>query len=274
MAGMALYQRSVLTVNNGKYYIDTTRSDAYQRKAPDLDPNGPRFVSVFGGTKTYYVFFLFAKATTKQIYQIYGGPNFTKDMVKGVRMSINKLPLTEVPDSNWTMPWDVKADPDQPGVLDVFVDFTKIDPKDGNLDPKKLSSDPTHLNETCHPSEYCTNSGGTCGCNTAKLGALGLLNPNYVNVCTKVCSTWAVRDIDCPETGCFGFKFTLPDGFTAQDQFVRPPPTVYEPQDWDPISLVQTKTSPDDASGGPDSCHYAQAQIPSDKPGSACPVRN
>ena len=51
MAGMALRQRSVLTVNNDRYHIDTQQSDAFQRNTPDLEPKRTRFVNVFKGGK-------------------------------------------------------------------------------------------------------------------------------------------------------------------------------------------------------------------------------
>jgi cell migration-inducing and hyaluronan-binding protein len=274
MAGMALFQRSVLTVNQGKYFIDTTRSEEFQRGTADLDPQNTRAVNVFRPGKTYYVFFLYAKSTTKQTYQIYGGPNFTKADFEGVQMSIEQLPLKAEP---WTMPWKVENDA-TPGVVDVTVDFTQIDSKDGNLDPKKLSDKADVKDETCHPHSYCMKSEGadpTCGCNTAKLGPLALLNPNYAKVCDNVCKTWAVRDIDCPNEGCFGFKFTLPtEGFEAKDQLVRPEPSEYPKDPWNGISLLRTGTAPDDASGSKDSCYYADGQIPTSKPGEKCQVRN
>ena len=37
MAGMNLGQRSVLTVNNGRYFIDTTQSAEWQRTTKELE---------------------------------------------------------------------------------------------------------------------------------------------------------------------------------------------------------------------------------------------
>jgi cell migration-inducing and hyaluronan-binding protein len=266
MAGMALRQRSVLTVNNGRYYIDTTQSDAFQRNTPDLEPKRTRFVNVFEGGKSYYVFFVFAKGTTHQTYQIYVGPGFKPADIKGVRVDITSLnPGSFKPWAGY--PWTAKMNEANPNVVDVDVDFAKVkQDKDTNLDPKKLEPALSFMDDSCQPHTYCTkvSEGGktTCGCDTKKLDLLGLLNQNYVNVCKNVCSQWAVADIDCPKGGCLGFKFTLPAGFKAQDQLERPKPLQFVPvpdpdpkNPWSKIVLQPTKTVPDNKAniGG---CYY------------------
>jgi hypothetical protein len=44
-----------------------------------------------------------------------------------------------------------------------------------------------------------------------------------------VCGTWAVKDLDCPKNGCFGFAFTLPDDFVADGVSRRPNPERFPP---------------------------------------------
>jgi hypothetical protein len=278
MAGMALNQRSVLTVNNGSYYIDTTVSRDYQQNTWDLEPRnkGPgRNINVFQGGKSYLVFLLFAKPTTKQTYQIYGGAGFTPGSIAGVQVDVSVMPLppTAVKDWEGAKFWTATPDPARDGVVDITIDMTKL-PKD-LLDPKHLTSDAEAMDETCQPHTYCSKitSGTTttCGCDRKKLGVLGLLDPKYENVCDNICSHWAVKDLDCPKGGCLGFKFTLPGEFVAKDQFERPAPTVYPADPWDAISFLRTGTLPDkDANAG--GCHYTDAQIPNDK--SACKVAN
>ncbi len=274
MAGMNKWQRSVLTVNNGTYFIDTTQSETFQRKTPDLAPNGPRFVNVFGKGKTYYVFFLFAKNTTKQTYQIYGGPGFGVGSVKGVRIDASTLPLPPGAVEDWSAaPWTVTPDPTRKDVVDVTVDFNKVTGID--LDPEKLNADQSYMDETCQPHTYCTKvtSGAktTCGCDPKKLGVLGLLNPNYLNVCKNICEHWAVKDLDCPKGGCLGFQFTLSPNFEAKDQLERPAPTAYPAADWDKTVLAPTKTAPD-KSANPGGCYYSPAQTPNDGKNSTCKV--
>jgi hypothetical protein len=296
LAGMNLFQRSALTVNNGRYFIDTTVSQDFQDRTfelPKLPPNPPapnppnkRGVSVFKAGKSYYVFLLFAKKDTKQTYQIYVGPGFNeKTNVSGVTVDVTEMPITAaeihpVPNAPYLTVTRDTGPGSNPGVVNVNLDFTKIDPK--ILDPENLNPDISYMDETCQPHTYCTKVAGagktTCGCDEKKLGALGLLNPFYKNVCKNICEHWAVKDLDCPKGGCYGFKFTMPQGspqaFEAKDQMERPRPVVYptDPSNpWATIDFVGTKTMPDDKSnkGG---CFYAANHTPSDKPNSACKV--
>jgi cell migration-inducing and hyaluronan-binding protein len=269
MAAGGTNARAVLTVNNGRYYIDTTRSLDGQTWTPDMDTRSAiRQFSVFEPNETYYVFFVFAKPSIKQTYQIYVGPDFKLDDggFKGVRMGIDTLPLVPkaVDKPSWAT---AHMDADNKNMLDVVVDFSLA--KDVNLNPKNLSTD-----ETCQPRTYCSKVGSgdtaTCTCDEKKLGVLGLLNPNYKNVCNNVCSHWAVEDIDCPKGGCLGFQFTLRGGFKATDQYERPKPLPYpdaisdSTSPWVTTVLRRTATSPD-GSANPGGCYYADNQIPNDR---------
>ena len=175
----------------------------------------------------------------------------------------------------WTTPWGAKV---EKGILAVDVDFSKVTDADGNFDPKKIST-----GDTCLPRTYCTATGGKCGCDTGKLGVLGKLNPNYVNVCKNICENWSMTDIDCPKTGCLGFKFTMPPNFRADDRFVLPEPEAFpatvkdvngndviDPitqkpalNSWSENSLQRTDTLPDKSTnvGG---CYYADDKTPND----------
>ena len=62
MAGMNLGQRSVLTVNNGRYFIDTTQSAEWQRatkelETPPVNPAWGRNISVFEAKKSVLCLF-------------------------------------------------------------------------------------------------------------------------------------------------------------------------------------------------------------------------
>jgi hypothetical protein len=78
------------------------------------------------------------------------------------------------------------------------------------------------LPKFCQPASFCTikSAGGkqTCGCQPG--------NPK----CTQdaVCA-WGTKELDCPmdpdnpnQMGCYGFAFTMPDGFVAPDLPVTP----------------------------------------------------
>ena len=125
MAGVDGWQRSVMTANNGSYYIDTTVSKETQRTSPDLPAApGARRLNVFAKGQTYYVFFLFAKKDTKQTYQIYVGTDAKDADVKGIKVSPTGWPIDKSQIKDWAMPWTPK--PIKNGILTVEVDFTKI----------------------------------------------------------------------------------------------------------------------------------------------------
>ena len=50
------------------------------------------------------------------------------------------------------------------------------------------------------------------------------------------CGQWAVKDVDFPDAGAYGFSFTLPQGFTNDDNglFHRPKPTTFKAQTIEP----------------------------------------
>jgi len=284
-------------VNNGRYFIDTTVSEKFQDRTfelPALPPNPPkpdppskRNVSVFKAGKSYYVFFLFAKPDMKQTYQIYVGTKFNeKTAVSGVRVEVENMPLEpkeihNLPNAPFLTVTRDAGPGSNPGVVNVNVDFSNDAFKQAYpniFDPKNLKPDLSYMDETCQPHTYCKKVAGAkgtvCGCDETKLGVLGLLSPFYKNVCKNICENWAVKDLDCPKDGCFGFKFTMPpEGFEAKDQMERPRPAVYPsgPTDpWTKIQFVGTSTEPD-AAKSKGACSYPADQTPSNLPGSKCP---
>jgi hypothetical protein len=114
MAGEdTLGTRETLTVNNGLYYMDTAVPLEMQKDKRD-DPQhpdkitshgenynqqaGPKasldsFGNVFQPKETYYVFFLYAKNTTRQTYQIYVGKDPKGGSVKPARVEIPNTTL-------------------------------------------------------------------------------------------------------------------------------------------------------------------------------------
>ena len=82
------------------------------------------------------------------------------------------------------------------------------------------------------------------------------------------CKIWAVKDLDCPKAGCFGFSFTLPKGFVAKDQYQRPDPEPFpKPFPTLEVKFLTPKLSssqggvPDDDK--PDGqCYYAPNKAP------------
>src|SRR5262249_55137892 len=140
MGGQSTYQRSTLTINHGKYFLDTTVSAEKQgRKEPlgedftsvnpcvDVavpNPSRQPSVNVFEAGKTYYMFFPFAKKETKQIYQIYVGDGFNPETdLKAHRPWLELFPIRSMRgESNWPKGWLKKYTPGSP-ILEVTIDF-------------------------------------------------------------------------------------------------------------------------------------------------------
>jgi cell migration-inducing and hyaluronan-binding protein len=278
MAGENFYQRNTLTVNHGTYFIDTGVPREVQygdvtKKLPgeqfnditpcdiaDKDNCKPRSVNVFKADETYYVFFLYAKQSTEQTYQIYVGNGFDTGTVMGVQMNISVAPVSLAKTFS-TKPgpdfWLKKAQVDANGILTVNVDFkgvTDLEPTAANL---------------CQPKTFCQAKGGSCVSALVDSGPnrdpLLIANPALENEVNKVCGTWAVKDLDCPKDGCFGFSFKLPSGFKTDATIAGPTPHRPAPAkfpdtsapgqpDWT-AKFERTTTAPDNAAKG--ACFYS-----------------
>ncbi|MFC3228218.1 hypothetical protein ACFOGJ_13315 [Marinibaculum pumilum] len=282
MAGANLHQRSALTANHGKYYIDTTLSAKQQRDSDALLVDGPaRTVNEFKGGQTYNVFVLFAKDQpenfTRQTYQIYVGKNWTQAEVdanvKGIRV---RVPTTEfVTDPmDWPQGWERKMvnGPDgQPNVLEVTVDFSKL--PNINLNPKTSA-------DTCKPVTFCQRQGGNpdtagmtpaqvekmvvdkpCGCGLQSDSPLLSQSKSLKYSCEAVCKSWAVIDVDYPAAGAVGFSFTLPSEFKADGSYHRPSPEPF-PTDRAGSAWKSVGFDPVTDAAEAGACLYKQAQIP------------
>jgi hypothetical protein len=275
MAGENFYQRNTLTVNHGTYFIDTSVPREVQygnvtNKTPGekfndvtpcdvADQNGckPRSVNVFKAGETYYVFFLYAKPSTEQTYQIYVGNGFDIGTVKGVQMNIEVSPVSLAQTFPTRPTWLKKTQfYKDNGILTVNVDFNGV----GDLEPT--------AGNLCQPKTFCQAKNGSCVSALVNSGdnkdPLLIANSALENEVNKVCGTWAVKDLDCPKGGCFGFSFKLPDTFVADATI--PGPTPHRPApvkfpttsasgqpDWQ-TKFARTKTDPDNAKGG--KCFY------------------
>ena len=245
MSGFNIYQRHTLTLNGGTYYLDTSVPLNTQRNEKFTDipvSDVPRGVNVFEGAfegkpQTYYVFFLYAKPSTKQTYQIYVGDK--QAIIKPVRANLASGPIMfkdGVNSPKWLTWGEVKDK-----VLTVTVDFTLY----GNeLNPKNI------LNGQCGPETFCKwGTGADAGNCVSKANNPQLLaNKNLKDEVDAACRNWAVKDLDCPSNGCFGFSFTLDKDFKTGDglgQLARPTPQSFPPPS---TRFVRTTTDPDNKS--------------------------
>jgi len=249
MGGQSTYQRSTLTVNHGVYFMDTSIKQDTQQKVEAFSPVtecsvtasnlpcSPRSVNVFQSGQTYYVYFLFAKTNTKQTYQIYVGPGFNVNSVQAVRTDLTVMPVQKfTPIATWPTGWvksytepnhacttDGGAQPgDGCGILTVTIDMNSL------TDLLPVSSTAVNAG-LCKPEKFCTAKGTTCGC------ALASTDPLF-SQCNKACGQWAVKDVDFPDAGAYGFAFTMPGSFSPDDQgqFHRPAPQDFKTQTVEP----------------------------------------
>jgi len=219
MAGASLSQRNTLTINNGVYYIDTTVSAKMQRdeKYASDPARGATSLNAFTPGQKYHVFFVYAKQSTAQTYEIYVGKNFKiGEQFELTNVNIETKDLKFLPaKTKWASP---EYDP-ATGILRVHINFQGL-----------TTLDPTPANGLCAPRLFCQPSGTNCVSSLKN-------NDRLYKESNAVCSYWAVKDLDCPPLvydnkqwiggGCPGFSFTLPPDFTADDKHHRPQPKSY-----------------------------------------------
>jgi hypothetical protein len=210
MLGQDSGQRSTLTLNHGYYYIDTSNNCTAQGMCLPSNPASEHGVSVFQGGQTYYVYFIYGKASTQLTFDIYLGPNDETNKWKVVPVRgifdtdtymFNPIPGGEP----WISPQYFK----DKNVLTVTVDLSK------SMIASELNG---AFSDACQPTTYCgvkvaKDKTKTCGCTTA---------PGGTCKDDEVCS-WGPKDLDCPEAGCYGFAFTMPSDWSPPAQPVAPP---------------------------------------------------
>jgi hypothetical protein len=264
MAGTAKITRETLTINNGTYYIDTTvplsiqKTEVYNTSGPNGGTKNT-FANSFlaNATFPYRVFLAYAKPTTRQVYQIYLGTKATAANVQPIQFRLDTQAVTSL----GAQPW-LTTNTDQvasSGIVSVTVDFSKLPA--GTLDPAPA-------NGLCQPRTFCTSTPGDTSCvgKVQLTDPLAIADPDIINQANAVCAQWAVKDLDCPPTGCYGFSFTIPStGFTADASIDNPSPhrpapvsfpTMADPlhqPDWR-VKFVGTTLNPDATAGG--QCHY------------------
>ncbi|MGA3210929.1 MAG: hypothetical protein ABSD20_06440 [Terriglobales bacterium] len=213
MMGQDTGQRSTLTVNHGKYYIDD------QVKLQTQIFAGAKNFNVYLPNETYYTYFLFAKPGTQQIYQMFVGYGLNKktveDSVKQFRVNIDVQNYVFKDASSAAKFIDAKYD-DRPekdggtGLVTVEVNLSAYQAEFAKDTPK-----------FCQPRTYCKPDDlddSKCVC----IPGTGCTD-------NAVCA-WSIKDIDCPLDGCFAFGITLPPTFAAgvakppvPDKFVNDP---------------------------------------------------
>jgi hypothetical protein len=272
-AGAAIATRETLTVNGGAYYIDTTvprdmqEKEVFNQQGPALGSKTSSY-NVFEPNESYTVFFLYLKDTTHQTYRIYVGKDFADDGIRAVQVGI--------PDANLKVntlsgiPSWLKVDRSAvktTGILTVDVAFGSA---------KSLLS-PGPANGLCQPHEFCKAVGDKCVGNVSEsdprfrvIGEHVTYGPLEANA---ICSQWAVKDLDCPTSGCLGFQFTLPPKFAADATADAPSPHRPKPQPFaaNSVQFERKSQPPDHDKGG--ACYYPSLPVASNaKPPEQCLV--
>jgi hypothetical protein len=275
MSGMSIGARQTMTINNGRYYIETTKSEGTQR-SESYYVNGNRSYNEFQNSQKYYMFFVYAKETTTQTYDIYVGKNFKYDPehpeasdLKLARVGLETLEFGQhtkeenLPQNGAAKSWVEYVNMNSStGILTVRVNFKAENiTKDGKKIPLNPASPDSTFN--CKPSAFCARKSGVCGANRNN-PVYASANPALAKEIDYVCQTWAVKDLDCPEGGCLGLTFVLPVDFAADDKYRRPLPELYPSNGGDAANpqgqptwatnFKQTSIPPDNATGG--QCYY------------------
>jgi len=192
MMGQGNGQRSTLTVNHGKYYIDDQVTLQTQQNSGATEWN------IYFPNQTYYTYFIFAKASMNQTYQMFVGYGLDKATViasvKPYRVKFNQGDLFQFQPATGASFLDVNYDdkrlPTGTGLVTITVHLDAYDGKNGEFEMDRP--------KFCQPASYCAPKGDGCGC-----------APGTECTDDSVCA-WAIKDIDCPLNGCFAFGITMP----------------------------------------------------------------
>jgi hypothetical protein len=240
MSGQATAQRSSLTVNHGRYYVDTTQTTQQQR---DL---GAGQYSTFQPGGTYYTMLLFAKTTTTQTYQYYVGPGFNPlTDVFMARADTTSAPVRFTRGTSWPSTWPQPQYDAATGLLTVTMDMSFSEFEENYK---------AAAGTKCAPKSFCSLNGATNQCSSS----LDPTDPLHAES-QSVCSRWAGRDVDCPQGGCYAVGFTLPAEFTAGPKEGMPPAPLPFPvgAPWNKPFVPADET----VSGA--QCHYTSPPLPS-----------
>jgi hypothetical protein len=191
MMGQATGQRSTLTVNHGKYYIDDQVTLQTQMNSGATEWN------IYFPNQTYYTYFVYATSSMDQTYQMFVGYGLNKAMViasvQPYRVILNDQDYIFNPATGasfLTVTYDDKPLPTGTGLVTVRVNLSAY-AGEFNTDKPLF----------CQPRTYCAPKGDQCAC-----------APGTECTDDSVCS-WSVKDLDCPLNGCFAFGITMPANF-------------------------------------------------------------
>jgi hypothetical protein len=248
MMGQLGGQRSTLSLNHGRYYIDTTQGCTSQGACPKCEQHNlrdPKICdryendwrpSIFVKKETYYVYFIYATENTKQKYDIYF-PKSSEGEADVNGITLDPTNAYSVKDVSG-IATAIYKDP----ILTVTVDLSSTKSAFTN---SKASF--------CRPKSYCKPSGDACVCQDS-------------SKCRDSDCAWGPSDIDCPADPnnpnlqlCFGFRFTMPANYQTPDKPLPPPDDLFVKytEQKDTSYFSDSKFAFGKASYANDDCKYA-----------------
>ena len=180
-----------------------------------------------------------------QTYDIYVGQN-NNAVATPIQVDITNFPYAAKPSS---LNFLTQSYNSATGILTVTVNFG---PSSSPVIPLPDSSN------ACYPRTFCQPDGVTPG---ACKSALPRNDPRYQSS-QNICAQWAVKDLDCPSSGCLGFAFTTSSSFAADDTVRRPTPQSFASSTssglpgWS-TGYSNTSTVPDNSNNPKGQCWYA-----------------
>ena len=209
MLGQDSGQRSTLTLNHGLYYVDTSNNCDNQGGCLASNPASSHGVSVFQGGQTYYVYFVYGKASTQLTFDIYLGPNDEtgKWKVAPVRGIFDTDTYVFNP-AKGTTPW--LGTPEyhkDTNLLTVTVDLSK------STIAAEFAS---QFSDACQPTTYCAVSTGNDG--TMSCGCKGGTNCKDAEVCS-----WGPEGSRLPGGGLLRLRLHHAVRLVGAPQPVDPP---------------------------------------------------
>ncbi len=221
LMGQATWQRSSLTVNNGRYYVDTSSSLAAQ-KATNPPQKNISLYNVFRKGDSYYVFLVFAKPSTKQTYDVYVGTGFDPTDINQLWLTQVELPSSYEFGTPQPFPQSQVSYNSTTGILSVTLNMSQF--------PNFATQYAAEKKNQCQPPTFCqwiaSPEMGQDNCQCAN----PIFSPPTSAFQSAECSTtggicsWATKDTDCPLGGCYGFGFKLSKNFQTTDNPPAPTP--------------------------------------------------
>jgi hypothetical protein len=245
MMGQDSGQRSSLTLNHGHFYIDTSNNCKAQGGCFPQQRNA-RGVSVFQGGQTYYVYFVYGRASTQLTFDIYigaiqEGDSWTVNAVRGIFNDDTYKFSTEDSRPAWLGEPSYDS---STGLLTETVDLSKSGIAKETTD---------EFDDNCQPATYCqaktVDSKKICGC-----------KPETSCTDSTACS-WGPKDPDCPLDGCYGFAFTMPQHWSPPANPVpAPTPGKFSDDSYFATTNVNFKAIDTSKFGQDSQCQYPSRQ--------------